>query len=56
MNLTAGSAAAAGREAAVSETTHAIAKMHQEMAAVAMPECRLHLAGGTVSMTMDMLF
>ena len=41
MNLTAGSAAAAGRGAAVSQTTHAIAKTHAEIAAAATPELPL---------------
>src|SRR5262245_21903383 len=55
MNLTAGSAAAAGRGAPVNQMTHAIVKMHAETAAAARPECRLDLAGGRVPMIVDML-
>src|SRR5262245_15220439 len=55
MNLTAGSAAAAGRGAAVSHATHAIAKKHAERPAAGSRNCHVDMAGLRLPITLDML-
>src|SRR5262249_22163732 len=55
MNLTAGSAAAAGRGAAVRPARHTNANAHAEIAAARTPDCRFNLADRRVPMTVDML-
>src|SRR5262245_59449882 len=55
MNLTAGSAAAAGRGAAVSHATHEIAKRHAAKPAALGRNCHFDMAGHRLPITVDML-